>query len=99
MPKKLFVGGISWNTTDDGLRAAFQRFGEVLEASIVVDRYTGRSRGFGFVVFADDTHAAQAMEEMNGAELDGRPLRVDDAHDKARDGGGGNGDRRGDDRA
>lgn len=88
MPKKLFVGGISWNTSEDALRQAFERFGEVVEAHIVTDRYTGRSRGFGFVVFADDRAAMQALEQMNGAELDGRALRVDEAHDKERAPGG-----------
>ncbi|HXV75799.1 MAG TPA: RNA-binding protein [Candidatus Polarisedimenticolaceae bacterium] len=87
MGKKLFVGGISWNTTEDGLREAFERFGEVVEANIVFDRYTGRSRGFGFVTFANEEQAAQAMEQLNGAELDGRAIRVDDAHDKPKAGG------------
>jgi len=88
MSKKLFVGGISWNTTEDGLRQAFERFGELVEAHIVMDRYTGRSRGFGFVVFADDASAMQAMEQLNGTELDGRTIRVDEAHEKERSGPG-----------
>jgi len=87
MSKKLFVGGISWNTSEDVLREAFERFGEIVEAHIVTDRYTGRSRGFGFVVFAEDASAMQALEQMNGAELDGRPIRVDEAHDKERGAG------------
>ena len=89
MSKKLFVGGISWNTTEEGLRQAFERFGELLEAHIVMDRYTGRSRGFGFVVFADDASAMQALEQLNGTELDGRTIRVDEAHEKERGPGGG----------
>jgi RNA recognition motif-containing protein len=82
--KKLFVGGLSWGTTDDGLQAAFESFGEVVEAKVVLDRDTGRSRGFGFVTFADDAAATRAAEEMNGVELDGRNIRVDEAHDKRR---------------
>ena len=84
MAKKLFVGGLSWGTTDDGLKAAFDRFGEITEAKVVLDRDTGRSRGFGFVTFEDDAAATSAAEEMNGAELDGRNLRVDEAHDRNR---------------
>jgi RNA recognition motif-containing protein len=97
MSKKLFVGGISWNTSEAGLREAFERFGEVVEATIVVDRDTGRSRGFGFVVFAADGDALKAVEALNGTELDGRPIRVDEARERSRDdrGGGGGGGGRG----
>ena len=84
MSKKLFVGGLSWGTSDDGLRAAFEKFGEIVEAKVVLDRDTGRSRGFGFVTFADDAMAIRAMEEMNGTELEGRNIRVDEAHDRRR---------------
>ncbi len=84
MSKKLFIGGLSWDTSDDGLKAAFERFGELVEAKVVLDRDTGRSRGFGFVTFADDAAGTQAMEEMNGAEVDGRNIRVDEAHDRRR---------------
>jgi RNA recognition motif-containing protein len=82
--KKLFVGGLSWGTTDDGLKAAFESYGEVVEAKVVLDRETGRSRGFGFVTLADDAAATRAMEEMNGTELEGRTIRVDEAHDRRR---------------
>ncbi len=84
MSKKLFVGGLSWDTTDEGLKAAFDRFGAIVEAKVVQDRDTGRSRGFGFVTFEEDAAGAAATEEMNGAELDGRNIRVDGAHDKSR---------------
>lgn len=84
MGKKLFVGGLAWATTDDGLRAAFEKFGDIVEARVITDRDTGRSRGFGFVSFADDAAASRAVEEMNGAELDGRNIRVDEAHDRGR---------------
>ena len=102
MSKKLFVGGISWNTSEAGLREAFEQFGEVTEATIVVDRDTGRSRGFGFVVFSDDGDALKAVEQLNGTELEGRAIRVDEARERSRDdrgggggyGGGGGRDRR-----
>lgn len=88
--KKLFVGGLSWNTTDDGLRQAFERFGEVTEAKVITDRDTGRSRGFGFVSFSDDQAASTAINEMNGTDLDGRTIKVNEAEDKGfRSGGGG----------
>ncbi len=88
--KKLFVGGLSWNTTDDGLRQAFERFGEVTEAKVITDRDTGRSRGFGFVSFSDDQAASAAINEMNGTDLDGRTIKVNEAEDKGfRSGGGG----------
>ena len=84
MGKKLFVGGISWNTGDAELRQAFESFGEITEATVVTDRQTGRSRGFGFVTFADDESAAKAVTELDGTELDGRNIRVNEAHDKPR---------------
>ena len=77
MSNKLFVGSLSWNTDDHGLRAAFEVFGDVTDAKVITDRDSGRSRGFGFVTFADSKAAQRAMEEMNGAELDGRTLNVD----------------------
>jgi RNA recognition motif-containing protein len=84
MAKKLFVGGISWNTGDAELRQAFEAFGEVSEATVVTDRQTGRSRGFGFVSFTEDESATKAISEMDGTELDGRNIRVNEAHDKPR---------------
>jgi hypothetical protein len=92
MSKKLFVGGLAWATTESSLRQAFERFGEVQEAVVVTDRDTGRSRGFGFVTLSDDTAAQQAMDEMNGADLDGRNLVVNEARERApRSGGFGGG--------
>ena len=92
MSKKLFVGGLSWGTTDDGLHGAFSRFGEIVEAKVITDRETGRSRGFGFVTFANEEGATSAISEMNGAELDGRTIKVNEAEDKGfRTGGGGGG--------
>ncbi len=91
MSNKLFVGSLSWNTDDHGLEAAFSRFGDIKDAKVISDRESGRSRGFGFVTFADAASAQKAMQEMNGAELDGRTLNVDIAQERSRDGGGGGG--------
>ena len=95
MTKKLFVGSLAWATDDGGLRAAFERFGEVLDAKVITDRDTGRSRGFGFVTFADSAAADEAIEAMNGSTLDGRTLNVNEARDRPRRGGGGGGGGRG----
>jgi len=98
MSQKLYVGNLSWNTNDDSLRNTFARFGEVTEAKVITDRETGRSRGFGFVTFSDNKAAQAAMEEMNGADMDGRPLRVNEANESrggrgGREGGGNRGRR------
>jgi cold-inducible RNA-binding protein len=98
MAKKLFVGSLSWDTNDEGLNAAFSPFGEISEAIVISDRYTGRSRGFGFVTFEDDEAADKAIEALNGTELDGRTIRVDVAQAKERSGGGGGGGDLGGDR-
>ncbi|OGD74618.1 MAG: RNA-binding protein [Candidatus Coatesbacteria bacterium RBG_13_66_14] len=79
---KLFVGSLSWDTTDQSLREAFERFGEVVEAKVITERDSGRSRGFGFVTFADDESGRNAISEMDGAELDGRTIRVDEARER-----------------
>jgi RNA recognition motif-containing protein len=93
MAKKLFVGGLSWDTNDASLRQAFSRFGDITESTVIKDRDTGRSRGFGFVVFSNDAAAETAEREMNGARLDGRSLKVNEAHDRRGGGGGGGGGR------
>jgi len=93
--KKLYVGGLSWGTTDEGLRDAFSRFGEISEARVIMDRETGRSRGFGFVTFVQDDAAQNAISEMDGSNLDGRNIRVNEAEDRPRTGGGGGGGRGG----
>ena len=95
MSKKLFVGSLSWDTNDDGLHGAFAQFGEITEAKVITDRDSGRSRGFGFVTFADDEAADKAIAAMNGFELDGRAIRVDVAQDRRGGGGGGGGGYRG----
>ncbi len=89
MSMKLYVGGLSFDTTDDGLRAFFDQAGTVESASVVTDRYTGRSRGFGFVEMATSAEGRKAIEELNGKMLDGRTLRVDEAKPPSREGGGG----------
>jgi len=95
MSKKLFVGSLSWDTNDEGLRTAFSAHGEISEAVVITDRDTGRSRGFGFVTFDDDDAADKAVAALNGTELDGRTIRVDVAQAKQRSGGGGGGGRDG----
>ena len=82
MGNKLFVGSLSWGTNDDNLREAFEAYGTVVDAKVITDRDSGRSRGFGFVTFNDDGDAVRAMEAMDGATLDGRSLRVNEAHDR-----------------
>ena len=92
MSKKLFVGSLSWDTNDEGLRNAFSPHGEISEAIVISDRDSGRSRGFGFVTFDDDESADKAVAALNGTELDGRTIKVDVAQAKQRsDGGGGGG--------
>jgi RNA recognition motif-containing protein len=76
---KMYVGNLSYDTTDDSLNAAFAAHGEVASASVITDRETGRSRGFGFVEMNNDDEAKAAMAALDGTDLDGRPIRVDEA--------------------
>ncbi|MBN1433899.1 RNA-binding protein [Candidatus Fermentibacterales bacterium] len=85
MTNKLFVGGLSWGTTDESLREAFSEFGEIREARVIKDRNSGRSRGFGFVTFETKEDAGAALEAMNETELDGRTIRVDYATERERE--------------
>ena len=78
MAKNIYVGNLSYNSTEDTLRSAFEQYGSVLSARVITDRETGRSRGFGFVEMDDDA-ADQAIAGMNGADLDGRQLKVNEA--------------------
>ena len=94
MAKKLYIGGLSYSTTDDGLRDAFSQAGAVDSATIIMDKMTGRSRGFGFVEMTTDEDAQAAIEMWNGKELDGRVLTVNEARPMEsraprRDGGAG----------
>ncbi len=92
MGNRLYVGNLPYSTTDDSLREAFAAHGEVVSASVVIDRETGRSRGFGFVEMATAEAAQAATNALNGQLLDGRPLTVNEARERA--GGGGGGGRR-----
>jgi len=82
MSKKLFVGNIEWGATEDDLMELFGQYGEVQEAIIIKDRMSGRSKGFGFVTFAEDADADKAMEALNGKDLNGRELVVNEARKK-----------------
>ncbi len=79
MAKRLFVGGVSWDTTNEGLKEFFTQAGEVISAEIVIDKYSGRGKGFGFVEMATEEGAEKAKKELNGATLDNRKLNVSDA--------------------
>ncbi|KAM7260118.1 hypothetical protein ACFE04_015859 [Oxalis oulophora] len=79
---KLFVGGLSWNTTDESLRQSFSEFGDVEDVRVITDRDSGRSRGFGFVTYTQDQSAADAVSSMDGKELDGRNIRVNYANER-----------------
>jgi len=87
MGRKIFVGGLPWATDEDGLRAAFAEYGEITYAKVVTDRDTGRSKGFGFVEFDTDQAAQDAIAGMDGQDLGGRRVRVNEAHEKKRDSG------------
>jgi cold-inducible RNA-binding protein len=97
MNTKLFVGNLSFNTTENALHDAFAAHGTVVEANLMVDRMSGRPRGFGFVTMGTPEEAQKAIEAMNGASLDGRNLTVNIARpkeDRPPGGGGGRGPRR-----
>jgi len=79
MAKKLYVGGLSYNTTDDTLKNAFAQAGTVESATIIMDKMTGRSKGFGFVEMSTDEEAQKAIEMWDGKELDGRAIKVNEA--------------------
>ena len=80
--KKLYVGGVSYSTDENSLRAAFAKAGEVASVAIIMDKMTGRSKGFGFVEMATEEAAQAAIEMWNGKELDGRKLTVNEARPK-----------------
>lgn len=79
MAKNIYVGNLNYDTTEDSLRALFEAHGEVTSVNLITDRYTGRSRGFGFVEMANDQEAQDAISALNGHNLDGRQLRIDEA--------------------
>ena len=83
MAQNLFVGSLAWATTDDSLKELFETVGEVTSARVVTDRDTHKSRGFGFVEFADEANNKKAVDQLNGKELDGRQITVSIARPKA----------------
>jgi RNA recognition motif-containing protein len=95
MNSKLFVGNLSFNTTENDLQDAFAAHGTVIEANLMVDRTSGRPRGFGFVTMSSPQEAENAIQALNGRDLDGRAITVNIARPREeRPGGGGGGDRR-----
>jgi len=92
MGQRLFVGGLSFSTTSDGLKQFFTQCGSVTSATVITDQFSGRSRGFGFVEMATSEEASQAVSRLNGKELDGRQIKVEEAKPA---GSGGGGQRRG----
>lgn len=101
MAKKLYVGGIAYSTNNDGLKKAFEEVGTVVSATIIMDKMTGRSKGFGFVEMSSDAEADAAIAKWNGQELEGRKLTVNEARPmeprapRGNGGGFGGGDRGG----
>ncbi|XVF67725.1 hypothetical protein PTKIN_Ptkin10aG0145000 [Pterospermum kingtungense] len=88
---RCFVGGLAWTTDDRALEEAFSAYGEIVESKIINDRETGRSRGFGFVTFRDEKSMRDAIEGMNGQNIDGRNITVNEAQSRRSGGGGGGG--------
>ena len=93
--KNIFVGNLSFGATEDSVRSMFEAYGTVDRVSVVTDRETGRARGFGFVEMSSDDEAGRAIAALNGRELDGRALNINEARPKEDRGGGGGGGYRG----
>jgi RNA recognition motif-containing protein len=91
MAHKLFIGGLAFSTSNDRLREVFAQVGNVESATVVTDRDTGQSRGFGFVEMASAEEAAKAVDKFNGQQVDGRTLKVEIANAKGAGGGAGGG--------
>ncbi|HZP46401.1 MAG TPA: RNA-binding protein [Candidatus Binataceae bacterium] len=98
MPTKLYVGNLAYSVTNEDLEALFSQAGKVDSATVVMDKFSGQSRGFGFVEMADSNEAARAIEEFNQTELKGRAIRVNEARPREGGGGGFGGPRGGGDR-
>lgn len=79
MSKKLYVGNLAWAVDDDKLKEMFSEFGEIEEANVITNKFSGRSKGFGFVTFVNDENADKAISEMNEKEIEGRKLTVNEA--------------------
>lgn len=90
----IYVGNLSYSLTEDKLKDLFGQYGEVTSAKIIIDKITGKSKGFGFVEMATSDEAQAAISELNGKEIDGRQLRVSEARAREEQGGGGGGPRR-----
>ena len=88
MGKKLFVGSLSWDTTDASLRDLFSSIGSVVSAQVIMDKFSGKSRGFGFVEMETEEDAQRAVSELNGKDLDGRAIVVNEARERDPNGGG-----------
>jgi len=86
---KLYVGNISFDTTEDQLREAFGSYGEVSSVSVITDKFTGESRGFAFLEMSDKGEAIEAMNSLNGQDMNGRTLKVNEAKPRPEGGGGG----------
>jgi cold-inducible RNA-binding protein len=95
MNKNLYVGNLSFKVTDDDLKANFSEAGEVASAAIIKDKFTGQSKGFGFVEMKTDEGAAEAIKKFNGGMLDGKAITVNEARPKKEFGAGGGGNRGG----
>ncbi len=93
MAKRLYVGNLSYSTTNASLSELFGEIGEVTSVNLITDRMTGQSRGFAFVEMADDTAALEAVNKLNGRDVDGRALKVEEARPKRDSGFGGGGGR------
>ena len=85
MSKKLFVGSLPWAVNDEALKQAFTPYGNVVSATVVTDRRSGRSKGFGFVEFENDSEAKAAIEALNGSEMNGRNIVVNEAKPKEKE--------------
>lgn len=79
MSKKVYVGNLSFKISSDQLKEIFSQYGEITEANVISDKYSGRSKGFGFVTFAKDSDADKAISELDGKEFEGRALKVNEA--------------------
>jgi RNA recognition motif-containing protein len=95
MAKRIYVGNLPWSYSSSDLEALFKQYGDVAEAEVIMDRETGRSRGFGFVSMANDADMQPAIDALNGSNCNGRPLVVNEARERAPKPGGGGGGRGG----
>ncbi len=91
---KIYIGNVSYNTTEDQIRQAFENFGETTSVSMITDRDSGRPKGFGFVEMSNDEQGQAAIDGLNGTEFDGRSVKVNEARPRT-EGGGGRGGNRG----